>query len=198
MDKNKLIILLLTVVIIILAVGLFTVMNQEKEDTILTIECNSTIHEGDSINVKLTDENGTPISNQKINVSITDVNKASSYYSVVTDENGVGTLGLDKSEGNYTVNCSYNGNRNYDGSKAVEKITIEKAVVKEISSTQSTSYSNQESSQSSSSDSRPAVDSSGITREEADEYGWTYTPDHGGHYIGSMDAWDEEAGVYHD
>ena len=45
---------------------------------------------------------------------------------------------------------------------------------------------------------RPSVDSSGITREEADYYGFTYTSDHGGHYIGYNDHWDENAGCYHD
>lgn len=45
---------------------------------------------------------------------------------------------------------------------------------------------------------RPDVDSSGITREQADYFGYTYTPEHGGHYIGYNDHWDPEAGVYHD
>ena len=55
-----------------------------------------------------------------------------------------------------------------------------------------TSYS------SSSEDNRPEVDSSGITRQQADKYGYTYTTEHGGHYIGYNDHWDEKAGVYHD
>ena len=45
---------------------------------------------------------------------------------------------------------------------------------------------------------RPEVDSDGITREVADKMGYTYTSAHGGHYIGSNDHWDPEAGVYHD
>ena len=45
---------------------------------------------------------------------------------------------------------------------------------------------------------RPAVDSDGITREEADYFGYRYTTAHGGHYIGSNDHWDEQAQCYHD
>ena len=35
-------------------------------------------------------------------------------------------------------------------------------------------------------------------KEVADKYGYEYTTDHGGHYIGKNDRWDEKAGVYHD
>ncbi|MBR5954756.1 MAG: hypothetical protein IK021_05045, partial [Methanobrevibacter sp.] len=60
------------------------------------------------------------------------------------------------------------------------------------------SQTNSSSSVNTNNDTRPAVDSGGITREEADKYGYTYTPDHGGHYIGKNDHWDENAGKYHD
>ena len=56
--------------------------------------------------------------------------------------------------------------------------------------------SQHKSSNSGSSD-RPAVDSSGITREQADYFGYRYTTAHGGHYIGSNDHWDEQAQCYH-
>ncbi len=62
------------------------------------------------------------------------------------------------------------------------------------SSKKSSSTSNSEKSSSY----RPDVDSSGITREQADYFGYTYTPEHGGHYIGSHEYWDPEAGMYHD
>lgn len=45
---------------------------------------------------------------------------------------------------------------------------------------------------------RNAADSGGITREIADKYGYEYTTDYGGRYIGKNDHWDEKAGVYHD
>ena len=199
MDKNKIVIMILILVIVALSIVLFATMNgHAKENTELTIIANSSIYEGDSIKVKLTDLNGTPIANQTINVTIIGDVKSVNYNPVVSDSDGIAELSLNESAGNYTINCSYGGNDKYVGSTASKAITIIEEVIEESYTPQTNSYSDSYSSQQSSDDSRPAVDSSGITREEADYYGWEYTSDHGGHYIGSNDAWDEEAGVYHD
>lgn len=139
MDKNKLIIIALVAIIIILAAALFATNYHAKEDTELKITGNSTFYEGDSIKVKLTDLNGTPISNQTINVTITDKDNTNSYYSVVTNEKGVGKLKLEKDVGNYTVNCTYGGNDKYNGNITSKKITIEEEVVE--AQTSSSSYS---------------------------------------------------------
>ena len=131
MDRNKLIIAGLIVVIVILAIGVFMAMpGTAKENTKLTVKAESPIHEGDTINIKLTDGNNTPIANQTVNVTITDKNNASSYYSVVTNAKGVGKLKLDKSEGKYSVHCVYAGNDKYNGNDTSKKITVEKESVK--------------------------------------------------------------------
>ena len=57
-------------------------------------------------------------------MTITDKDNANSYYSVVTDDNGIGKLKLDKDAGNYVVTISYGGNDNYNGCNASEHITI--------------------------------------------------------------------------
>ena len=138
MDRNKLIIAGLIVVIVILAIGVFMAMpGTAKENTKLTVKAESPIHEGDTINIKLTDGNNTPIANQTVNVTITDKNNASSYYSVVTNAKGVGKLKLDKSEGKYSINCTYGGNENYTGNSTVKKIKIEKEVAETSSSSSS-------------------------------------------------------------
>ena len=199
-NRNIIIILLIIVVILAVAVGvMFLSSSVAKQDTKLAIISNETLHEGDNLTVKLTDINGSGISKQMVNVTITDNDGGSQYYSVVTNSSGIGVLELDKSEGNYTVNCTYGGNENYTGNTASQKLTIEKSVEESVQQQSSSSYaSSSSSSQSSQSNYRPAVDSGGITREEADYYGWQYTPEHGGHYHGSRDAWDEKAGMYHD
>ena len=93
-----------------------------------------------------------------------------------TQENIIGwiseELSLNESAGNYTINCSYGGNDKYVGSTASKAITIIEEVIEESYTPQTNSYSDSYSSQQSSDDSRPSVDSSGITREEADYYGW--------------------------
>ena len=131
MDKNKMIILALIVVIAALLVGMaFTMMpNMAKQDTKLKFKNNSTLAEGDSLKVKLTDANGTAIANQTINVTIKDKDGTSDYHSVETNEKGVGTLKIDKDAGKYDVTVSYGGNDKYNGCNATKKITIKKEEV---------------------------------------------------------------------
>ena len=146
MDKNKIIIISLIVVILALLAGLFLSMpNFAKKDSKLEIISNDTLDEDGQIEVKLTDLNNTPIVNQTVNITVTDENQTSTYFSAVTNDEGVASLKLDKGGGNYTVNCSYAGNDNYTGSSSSQKLTIEEiketAVIQE-SSAQSSSSSN--------------------------------------------------------
>lgn len=145
MDKNKIIILALIVVIAALLVGMaFTMMpNMGKQDTKLKFKSNSTLTEGDSLKVRLTDANGTAIANQTVNVTITDKDKSNSYYSVVTNEKGVGTLKLDKSTGKYDVTIVYGGNDKYNGCNATKKLTIEEKVAEAQSTSSSSSTSSE-------------------------------------------------------
>ena len=134
MDKNKMIILALIVVIADLLVGMAAMMmpNMGKQDTKLKFKSNSTLTEGDSLKVKLTDANGTAIANQTVNIILTNKNK-STDHSVVTNEKGVGTLKLDKDSGKYNVTVSYGGNENYTGNNTTQKLTIkDKAVEQNI------------------------------------------------------------------
>ena len=143
MDKNKIIIIALIVVIVGLLVGIVATMSVvDKTDTNVTYKGKSKITEGDSINLKLTDVNGTPLANQTVNITITDKDNSSDYHSVVTNANGVGKLKLDKSAGEYTVFINYGGNENYDGSNFTKKIVIEEETVQaETTSTSSQSSS---------------------------------------------------------
>ena len=148
MDKNKIIIIVLIVIIAALLVGWVAMMmpNMAKQDTKLKFKSNSTLTEGDSLKVKLTDANGTALANQTVNITITGKNGSSDYHSVVTNKKGVGTLKLDKDAGKYDVIVSYDGNENYTGSNTTQKLTIkEKVAETEVD------YSFQSQSQSSSS-----------------------------------------------
>ena len=197
-SRNIIIILVIVVVVLAAAVGaMFLSPSHAKEDTKLTITSNKTLYEGDNLTVKLTDINGTPISGESVNVTIIDKDGGSYRASVITNNSGIGVLKLDQSAGNYSVNCSYGGNENYTGNTDSQKLVILEEVVEQPVVQQSTS-SHSSTTSSSQSDNRPAVDSGGITREEADYWGWEYTTEHGGHYIGAHDHWDEKAGVYHD
>lgn len=200
--ENKHIIAILIIIIIILVVALAAVALpslNSKEATKITITSNNTLYEGENLSVNLTTINGTPIVGEKVNVTVINEDGSKDFMNAVTDENGTAQVKLDKREGNYTVNCTYGGNENYSGNSTQQELNVIKEVVEQVSSqSSSSSAASSSSSKSSQSDYRPAVDSGGITREEADYWGWQYTPEHGGHYHGSRDAWDEKAGVYHD
>lgn len=85
MERNKLIIIGLAIVIVALGVGLAAMMQAPaKEDVKLTIK-DKAIEEGGSVKIKLTDRNSNPIEGQTVNVSITDKKGTTDYHSVVTD-----------------------------------------------------------------------------------------------------------------
>lgn len=200
-DKNIIIVLLIIVVVILAAMVAMMVMPSihAQKDSKITITGNKTLYVGDDLAIKLTDLNKTPIKKAVVNVTITDKSgKVVANKSVKTDSKGKAKLELDVDAGKYTVNATFGGNDNFTGNTTSKNITIEEAAVEEPVKTQQDTASYSESSSSDKSDYRPAVDSGGITREEADYWGWEYTTDHGGHYIGTNDHWDEKAGMYHD
>ena len=106
-------------------------------------------------------------------------------------------MDLELNKGKYKVDVIYGGNDNFTGCNVTKKIQIENTV-EEANIDQNEYVGDGGSSSSGNRNYRPAVDSGGVTREIADKYGYEYTTDHGGHYIGKNDHWDEKAGVYHD
>ena len=140
MENNKIIIIALIIVIIALLVGIFAGRpNMNRQDTKLTFVSDSTISEGDSIQVLLEDTNGNPLANQTINVKVKDGNQASDYHSVVTNEKGIGTLKINKSAGDYDVTVNYDGD-NYNACNVTQKITIKEKVVEDKSNSESSDW----------------------------------------------------------
>ena len=124
MENNRIIIILLLVIIIVLLACILTVMpNMNKQDVKLAFMSDSTINEGDSIEIQLTDMNGTPLANQSLNVSVTDGNKTD-YHSILTNGDGKATLDIDKSAGDYGVSVRYDGNSNYRQSSISQNVTV--------------------------------------------------------------------------
>lgn len=142
MDSNKILIIALIAIIAALVVGIVVMMpNFYKEDTSLSFKGGATLTEGDSLKLILTDVNGNTLANQNVNVTITDKDNSKSYYSVVTNENGVGSLKLDKNPGKYDVTITFGGNDKYKGCNATERITIKEKVVEAESESSSSSSS---------------------------------------------------------
>lgn len=149
MDKNKIIIIALIVVITVILVAMAAMMmpNVAKQDSKLKFKSNSTLDEGDSLKVKLSDNNGTALANQTVNITISNNGGSDDYHSVVTNEKGVGTLKLNKDPGKYDVTITYGGNDKYKGCNVTKKITIkEKVAEAQVTSSSSSSQSSSETS----------------------------------------------------
>lgn len=164
MDKNKIIILAFIVVIAALIVGMVALMpNTNKQDTKLTFKSEATLNEGDSVEIKLADVNGTPLKNQTVNVTITHEDNSKDYKSVVTNAKGAASFKID-GPGEYKIRLDYGGNDNYAGCNATKKIKIEEEVVEaevvEAEVTPSESYSSTPQSQY----------ASGLTDDEIEAY----------------------------
>ena len=143
MDRNKIIIIALIAIILALLVGIFVSMpNFAKTDSQLEIIGNDTVTEGNNIQVKLTDAHGTALVNQTVKITFTDNDNSASDYSIVTNDEGLGVLKIDKTAGEYDVTVTYDGNEGYNSYNTTKKITIKEEVVEAQQSTTSSSNQN--------------------------------------------------------
>lgn len=165
-ERDKIIIIALIAIIAILLVSIIAIMpNIMKKDTQVTINSKSTLNEGDSIKIRLIDENGVAIANQNVNISINN-GTVTDYHSITTDNQGIGKLELDKKAGSYDVCVIYSGNDNYKGCNATKMIKIEEVAEAEPTYTQSapTAYAYQ-------SDGTPMYSQSEVDRYMSHKYG---------------------------
>ena len=142
MDRNKMILMALIAVIAIILIGLTVVMpGFGKEKANVTISSNDTISQGESIEIELKDVNGTPIENETVNVTLTDENGTEEVnVEVVTDYKGVAEVEIatEQEPGNYTVECTFEGNDNFTEDTEVQEIEIveeEEDVVEDVPDT---------------------------------------------------------------
>ncbi len=130
-NRNIIIVLIVIIVILAAAVGiLFTQSINAKEPTKIRITSNKTLYEGDNLSIKLTDLNKTPLSKQKINITIKNSKgKIVANKTVKTNSKGKAKLDLDLNKGKYIVTATYAGNENYTGNNTTQKLTIKEKVV---------------------------------------------------------------------
>jgi hypothetical protein len=125
MEKNRIIIVALIAVIAVLIIGLAVVMpGFGKDKTNITIKSNDTIGQGDSVKIKLTDVNGTPIDNGTVNVTIKDKKGTVEKKAVRTNKDGDAKVKMDTEPGNYTLNCTFSGDDNYTEDTTTKQIEV--------------------------------------------------------------------------
>ena len=140
-SKNIIIILIVIIVILAAAIGFMVLKPMHaKEPTKIKVDSNKTLYEGDNLSVKLTDLNKTPLSKQKVNITVKDSKgKVVANKTVKTNSKGKAKLDLNLKKGKYDVNVTYGGNENYTGNNTTQQLTIkEKEKVAESQPTHST------------------------------------------------------------
>lgn len=96
-----------------------------KTDTKLSTENSQKIYYSDEIdyNVKLIDDNNTPLRNQKLILEISNDTFTKSYDGV-TDENGTAVFKIQLNIGTFIVKGNYSGNDDYNPSVLNEKLNV--------------------------------------------------------------------------
>ena len=134
--ENRNIIVVLVVIIVILAAAIgFMVLKpmHAKEPTKLKITSNDTLYEGKDLTFKLADLNKTPLSNQKVNITIKNSKgKVVANNTVKTNDKGNAKMDLKLKKGKYAVLVAYGGNENYTGNNTTQKLTIKEKVQKAV------------------------------------------------------------------
>lgn len=137
MNDQKMIRILFIVIILLLVVtvALFFI-STSKEETILEFD-DVTLEDGNPLNVVLTDSQGNPISGATVDFKIVDdVDVEDKFAS--TDSNGKAKLEL--GEGQYTIECSFEGDNKYKSASVVDVINVEEATTESVSSQRTDSY----------------------------------------------------------
>lgn len=197
MDNDKTIMGLLGVIVIMLLIGILLFAPAFlKEDCRLEVVSMDSLNVGDQFSVFLSDANGNPISNAVIAFTFTDSNGAVTTKQATTDASGNAQVGLgDLPAGGYSVNCSVLENSKYKETSASKQISINQV---QTSSQTSQSSGLSEDGYSYYPQYGPAVDTLGVTREQAIANNMHYIPmTIDGQDAGTYVPYDAKAGCYH-
>ena len=138
-NKNLIIVVLVIIVILAAAIGI-TVLHpfDTKEPSKVKITSNKTLVEGSALTFKLTDMNKTPITDEIVNITVTDSKGKVVFDNVVkTDSKGKAKVDLDLKKGKYNVTVSFGGNNNYTSSNDTQKLTVKEKNVESEPASQS-------------------------------------------------------------
>lgn len=114
------------ILILIILVGAFIFIQANAHNTKVDVISNSTLKNGDAVQVVLKDEYRNVYPNEEIHIKILDDHGWADNYDVTTDNEGQASVVLSTFEnGNYTIHTNYNGtlfNKAYHG---VDSLTID-------------------------------------------------------------------------
>lgn len=120
----RIISLIIIIIAVILAIFAVSSLFGIKESQIEIIS-NDTVHNGDSINIKLSDIDGNPLSNELVKIVMMDNKGKRQSYSITTDSNGIAdTTVANKDPGRLTINATFEGNEKFNSTNEVKLIKV--------------------------------------------------------------------------
>ena len=97
-----------------------------QNQSVITMTNSPSIYEGDSLILKLTDENGTAIANQKVEINLThSSNGVTENFTLKTNSNGECRL-EDLIADNFTLSARYDGNKEFKAATLNGNIYVKK------------------------------------------------------------------------
>ena len=109
----------IVIIILIIIIGAFLFIQANSHNTKVDVISNSTLKNGDKVQIVLTDEYRNFYPGEKVQIKILDESGWANYYDVVTDNSGEASVALSTLDnGNYTIHTNYNGtlfNKAYHG-----------------------------------------------------------------------------------
>ncbi|WP_407381585.1 hypothetical protein [Methanobrevibacter sp.] len=142
MEYNNIIIILLVILLVLAAAIGVTLLNpaNASHPVKITITSASEQNEGGQLSVLLTDLNNTPLSNEAVNITVTDsAGNAVMEKIARTNSNGESIIGLDLAKGEYNVNVIYSGNDKFGENSTQQKLTVTQKAAPSVSSNTSRS-----------------------------------------------------------
>lgn len=129
MEKREKIVILGLIIVIIALAGIALYMfygQQHQSPTEIKVTGNKTIEKGGNLNVELSSLNGEGIKNKKINITVTDKkNNEVLKKTITTNSKGKASVELKNiSKGEYVVNITFEGDKNYSSNNTAQKIKI--------------------------------------------------------------------------
>lgn len=109
----------IVIIILVILIGAFLFIQANSHNTKVDVISNSTLKNGDNVQIVLTDEYRNVYPGEKVQIKILDDSGWANYYDVVTDNSGEASVALSTLDnGNYTIHTNYNGtlfNKAYHG-----------------------------------------------------------------------------------
>jgi len=137
-SRNLLIVAILIVIVVLVAIFAF-VLPHGNDDGKVATEINflspQNLKNGEAVEFQLKDTHGNVIAKDNITIKFEE-NGQNQTYSIVTDEEGKGSLVLNnENPGTYNVYVLYNGSASYSACQASQTITIEEGTASNTNST---------------------------------------------------------------